>query len=80
MVEATQYALAKTTIHVANTILQQKATLLPTVHDYFSASLSECVAIAHLMREREVVTARWILSNLVVCLGNHLSYTCTTQV
>ena len=35
MAEATQYALVKTTIHVANTILQQEATLLPAVHDYF---------------------------------------------
>ena len=74
--EATQYPLTETTIHVANTILQQEATLLPTVYDFFSATLSECVATAHLTGEREVVTARWILSNLVVCLGSHLRYTC----
>ena len=52
MTEAIQYALTETTIHVANTILQQEATLLPTVHDFFSATLSECVATAHLMAER----------------------------
>ena len=72
-------AMTETCIHVADTILQQQAILLPAVHEYFSVKIRECVTATHLQGEQVQVTARWIRSNLVVNLGNHFSYACRVR-
>ena len=67
-------AMTDTCIYVANTILKQEALLLPTVHEYFSTAVRECMSAINLQWEEGQVTAQWILSNLIVTLGSHLSY------
>ena len=76
MQAAINRAMTETCFYVADTILQQKALLLPAVHEYFSATVREYVVVAYLEGEQEHVTTQWILSNLVVSLGHHLSYAC----
>ncbi len=72
-------AMAQASIHVAEILLQQEAILLPAVHTYFSARSTESMNAANLQfvgGVKEHVTTRWVLSNLVVSLGHHLSYAC----
>ena len=49
--------------------------LLPSVNETFSSFVSELVNL-HVEGKFK---GRWILSNLVVCLQHHLSYTCKVR-
>ena len=69
-------AMTDTCIYVANTIVKHEALLLPTVHEHFSIAVREHMSAINLQWEEDQVTAQWILSNLIVTLGNHLSYAC----
>ena len=68
-------------IHVGERLLRQESLLLLSVHQTFSAFASEASLAANLnVGEREyLVTARWLLSNLIIHLQHHLSYTCCVK-
>ena len=53
----------------------QQCLLLPSVNETFSSFVSELVN----QHVEGKVKGRWILSNLVVCLQHHLSYTCKVR-
>ena len=76
MPTAINQAMTESCIHVANTLLQQKALILPAVHQYFSEKIKVYATAANLEGKEEHVTAHWILRNLVSRLGIHLSYAC----
>ena len=67
-------AMHSTAIHVGERLLQQECLLLPAVNQTFSSFVSEAAHAVNLHVE-EKVTARWLLSNLVVYLQHHLSRT-----
>ena len=71
-------AMLNTAIHVGEKLLQQECLLLPSVNQIFSSLVSEVTHVSNLCVE-ENVTARWILSNLVISLQNHLSFTCRVR-
>ena len=64
-----------TTVYVGEAILRQEGLLLPNVHKFFLGRLKECISIPASEKE-QVITARWILSNLTCSLQQHLSYVC----
>ena len=72
-------ALNTTCITVAKTLLKLEAILLPSVHDFFMSLVQEHTATGDLKGGEEHVTARFILSHLIVTLGKHLSYMCKTK-
>lgn len=71
-----QRAMHETSVYVAKTLLKQEALILPSVHEYFTLLVQQHVTRGNLQGGEEHVTARWILSNLIVTLGCHLSYVC----
>ena len=72
-------SLVPTTLYVAELLYRQEALLLPSVHNAFSHYAAETIQAAHIEFGDDVnqlVTARWLLSNLVSSLQHHLSYVC----
>jgi len=73
-------AAYSTAIDVGEKLLQQESLLLPSVHRIFCAYTSEVSTAANLELEKVgFVTARWLLSNLVVTLQHHVSYACRVR-
>ena len=72
-------ALHETVIYVAEAILKQEA-LLPAFHSRFTKLVLDFSSGADLKlgeaEAHELVTARWILSNLNSTLQHHFSYCC----
>ena len=60
-------------VTVGNDLLQRKVLLLPTVHDIFCGYVNE---MTQGLKIKMVVFSAWILSNLTVALGKHITYTC----
>ena len=56
----------------------QQCLLLPSVNETFSSFVSELACASNLHVEGKF-KGRWILSNPVVCLQHHLSYTCKVR-
>lgn len=71
-------AMHSTAVHVGEKLQQQECLLLLSVHQTFSFLVSE-VAHASNLHVGVKVTARWLLSNLVVCLQHYISYTCRVR-
>ena len=69
-------AMYNTAVYVAERLLQQESLLLPYVHRTFSATAADIALTANLDlgEDEALVTARWILSNLVVYLQHHLEF------
>ena len=66
-----KYALVCTAIHVGEILLQQEAVLLPAVHEYFTEVASKCIRSTKIKFDgsaKEIVTARNILSHLIISL------------
>ena len=65
-------------IYVAEKLLHKESLLLPAVHKTFSSIASDVARTTNVnMGENDIlVTARWLLSNLIVYLQHHLSYAC----
>ena len=74
-------AMYSTAIYVGEGLLQQESFLLPSVHEIFHAFAAEVAHMANLDfgESENLVTARWLLSNLVVCLQHHLAYACRVR-
>ena len=68
-------ALQDIAVYVAEKLLRQECLLLPSVMQVFSSLVSKTALESHLCVQ-EKVTARWLLSNLIVYLQHHISYTC----
>lgn len=71
-------SLAQTTLYVAESLYRQEALLLPSVHSAFSQYAAESIQTTNLefggdVHVKQLVTARWLLSNLVSSLQHHLS-------
>ena len=68
-------AMHHTCIFVAEFLLQGESLLLPTAHAFFD---QELVGKHNLSNDetKVSVTSRWILSNLTISLGHHLSRAC----
>ena len=62
-----EHAIQSTVIYVAERLLEQECLLLPAVKQKYSSIMSTltCRQNQHV---EDTITARWILSNLVVCL------------
>ena len=73
-----EHAMQSTAIYVAEQLLEQECLLLPAVKEKYYSVMSTltCRQNQHV---EDTVTARWLLSNLVVCLHHHLSYTCSVR-
>ena len=75
-----QRAVHETVIYVAEAIFKQEALLLQAVRNKFTKFVLELSSGADLdlgeAEAHELVTARWILSNLNSTLQYHLSYCC----
>ena len=75
-----QRAVHETVIYVAEAIFKQEALLLPAVHNRFTKFVLELFSGTDLdlgeAEAHELITARWILSNLNSTLQHHLSYCC----
>lgn len=73
-----ELAMRTTAIHVAERLLKQECLLLPTVKQKYCSIISK---MTH--KENQPVqnkpTTQWLLSNLVVYLQHHLSYTCSVR-
>ena len=65
-------------IYVGKKLLHEESLLLPAVHKTFSSIASDVACTTNVnMGENEIlVTAQWLLSNLIVYLQHHLSYAC----
>ena len=77
-------SLAQTTLYVAESLYRQEALLLPSVHSAFSQYAAESIQTTNLefggdVHVKQLVTARWLLSNLVSALQHHLSYVCRVK-
>ena len=75
-------AMYTTAIHVGERLLQQESLLLPSVHETFCVHVSGISHAANIdlgQDETGLVTARWIISNLVVTLQHHVSYACRVK-
>ena len=69
-------AMYSTAIYVGEGLLKQESFLLPSVHELFHAFAAEVAHMANLDfgESENLITASWLLSNLVVCLQHHLAY------
>ena len=73
--DAIKQALQDIAVYVAEKLLRQECLLLPSVMQVFSSLVSKTALESHLCVQ-EKVTARWLLSDLIVYLQHHISYTC----
>ena len=70
----------KTTIYVGNILLEKQACLLTTARDYFLKCANKMLPkpTIHLECDLEnLVSSRWVLSNLVLNLKHHITYHCS---
>ena len=72
------HAVQSTTIYVGERLLKQECLLLLSVNQTFSSYVAKASHSSHLHAE-EKVTARWLLSSLIVHLQHHMSYTCRVK-
>ncbi len=71
-------AMSKTLATVARVLLENKAMLLPSIHDMFTTYVREIVATTGL-QEPQAVTSRWILSDLTANLKHHIACSCKVR-
>ena len=74
--ELIQICMKRAIVTVGNELLQRNVLLLQTVHDIFCRYVNE---MAQGLKINKVVSSAWILSNLTVALGKHITYTCSTR-
>jgi hypothetical protein len=75
-------SLAQTTLYVAESQYRQEAHLLHSAHDVFTQYATESILAANLEfggDAKQLVMARWFLSNLVSSLQHHLSNVCRVK-
>ena len=76
-------AIIKTTVFVGEELLKDHAILLPSVHDSFTSYAKELLTATNLESEvvevTNLVTSRWIFSNLTANLKHHMSYSCRAR-
>ena len=77
--EARDLAINATIAHVGEQLLQQRALLLPEIHDFFTEQQNQLVMANEIEHEGEAVTSQWLLSNLTTALQHHLEYACKAK-
>ena len=80
--EVSNLAMNATIAHVGKELLQQRAILLPDVHDFFSEYQNTILKASNIEHEEEAtntVTSQWVLSNLTTALQHHLVYACRVK-
>ena len=77
-----QACMTKTTILVGNILIDKQACLPPTVYDHCVQLAYDMLSSTDVQIEGDVndlVSSRWILSNLVLNLEHHISYHCRVR-
>ena len=81
--EAIDAAMIRTTKIVATNLLTNSALLLPEIYENFCSHLTTLITSHQINCDdvdiRQLIRARWILSNLTANLQHHISYSCTTR-
>ena len=75
--------MIRTTKIVATNLLTNSALLLPEIYENFCSHLTTLITSHQINCDnvdiRQLIRARWILSNLTANLQHHISYSCTTR-
>ena len=74
-----EFALTKVISKVGTTLLDDKAVLLPDVHDWFCSFAMQQSHKFNDVNIPTMVTPANILSNLITSLQNHMTYTCCVK-
>ena len=77
--DAINRAMHMTVVHVAEALVRQEGLLLPDVYNYFLEEMNACAIVDTSSENKQVLTARWVLSNLTSSLQHHLSYVCKVR-
>ena len=59
--------------------MRQEGLLLPDVYNYFLEEMNACAIIDTSSENKQVLTARWVLSILTSSPQHHLSYVCKVR-
>ena len=77
--DAINRAVYMTVVHVVEALVRQEGLLLPDVYNYFLEEMNACAIIDTSSENKQVLTARWVLSNLTSSPQHHLSYVCKVR-
>ena len=71
-----EHTMQCTAIYVAERLLKQECLLLSSVKLKYSSIMSKITKQDNVENKP---TTQWLLSNLIVCLQHHISYTCSVR-
>ena len=77
--DAINRAVHMDVVHVTEALVRQEGLLLRVVYNYFLEEMNTCAILDTSSENKQVLTARWVLSNLTSSLQHHLSYVCKVR-
>ena len=79
--EAIDASMKRVVVDVGRELMDKNALLLPTVRDLLCQYATELLRVNNLESEdiTQLVTSRWILSNLTATLQDHMTYKCSVR-
>ena len=76
--EAIDASMKRVVVDVGRELMDKNALLLPTVRDLLCQYATELLRVNNL-DITQLVTSRWILSNLTTTLQDHMAYKCSVR-
>ncbi len=74
--ESINLAMIHTSVYVGEVLLANESMLLPSVHNLFFEKFKKYMTMCNSSSDEPLVTARWVLSNLIATYKHHLSTVC----
>ena len=73
-------SIMKTVVSVGNILLENRAILLPSIHETFMGHVTDTSRVADIsLEDTEDVSSRYILSSLTASLQHHITYSCKVR-
>ena len=70
-------SIMKTVVSVGNILLENRAVLLPNIHEIFMGHVTDMSRVADIsLKDIKDVSSRYILSSLTASLQHHITYSC----
>ena len=73
-------SIMKTVVSVGNILLENRAILLPSIHETFMGHVTDTSRVADIsLEDTKDVSSRYVLSSLTASLQHHITYSCKVR-